>query len=386
MRDQMRHQHMMQQHMIGGGLQSPHHSHSPVRHPSMCRGLEDDLPKIPRHLSMGGQAAHSHSPSRHHTPVALGIPCEVPGMSPGSPLMPPGSAHSPAHGRGLCPTFSMGLHDDVHPSMQLPHELCSPALSPSHSPSRRNARSMVQAALNSPSPPLSPKRRNGRGQVASCGSPKMRESNESSALVSEVPGDIDAAHMDLSPEELTTVMLRNLPNNYSRAMLMEMLDSEGFTAQYNFFYLPIDFKSGASLGYAFVNLVSAEAVQRFWRTFNGFSRWVLPSQKICEVTWSTPYQGLAAHVERYRNSPLMHEAVPDEYKPVMLQTGVRAEFPPPTKKVRAPWMRHYKASRGAVRRASEQGSEGTASPAHPTKRFAMGEGGETHTDEEDFWL
>jgi len=155
---------------------------------------------------------------------------------------------------------------------------------------------------------------------------------------------------EVMPPDATTVMLRNLPNNYSRAMLMEMLDTEGFLGQYNFFYLPIDFKSGASLGYAFVNLVSSEVVQRFWATFNGFSRWVLPSHKICEVAWSAPYQGLAAHLERYRNSPLMHENVPDEYKPVLLVNGVRADFPPPTKKLRAPWIKHCKVGRGLGRK------------------------------------
>lgn len=205
-------------------------------------------------------------------------------------------------------------------------------------------------------------------------------------------GEAEAVPLPSSPEfgseDHTTVMLRNVPNNYSRAMLMEMLDNEGFTSQYNFFYLPIDFKSGASLGYAFVNLVSASAVQQFWKTFNGFSNWVLPSQKVCEVTWSTPYQGLAAHLERYRNSPLMHDAVPDEYKPVLLVDGVRTEFPPPTKKVRAPWMKHYKAGRGVARRGSGAAGEGgplSGSSPSPSPKRGHPEGGEVHTDEEDFW-
>ena len=53
---------------------------------------------------------------------------------------------------------------------------------------------------------------------------------------------------DLPGCPYVTVMLRNLPNNYSRAMLLELLDSEGFAGQYDFFYLPMDFKSRASLG------------------------------------------------------------------------------------------------------------------------------------------
>jgi len=37
------------------------------------------------------------------------------------------------------------------------------------------------------------------------------------------------------------VMLRSLPNNYTRAMMQALLDKEGFAAKYDFLYLPIDF-------------------------------------------------------------------------------------------------------------------------------------------------
>merc|ERR1712136_734071 len=77
-------------------------------------------------------------------------------------------------------------------------------------------------------------------------------------------------------------------NHYTRAMFLDMMNSEGFSGRYNFIYLPIDFKSGANLGYAFVNLVSPTVVPEFWGTFDGFSQWVLPSHKVCEVKWSGP--------------------------------------------------------------------------------------------------
>merc|ERR1719188_2087772 len=40
----------------------------------------------------------------------------------------------------------------------------------------------------------------------------------------------------------TTVMLRNIPNRYTRDMLIERLN-EGYKDQYDFVYLPIDFNS-----------------------------------------------------------------------------------------------------------------------------------------------
>jgi len=139
---------------------------------------------------------------------------------------------------------------------------------------------------------------------------------------------------DVPVPERTTVMLRNLPNNYTRHMLLTMLDREGFARKYDFVYLPIDFKTRASLGYAFINLVTPNLVARFWKTFDGYSNWILPSRKVCFVTWCGPNQGYEAHVQRYRHSPVMHTTVPDEYKPVIFKNGVRIKFPPPAKKAR----------------------------------------------------
>lgn len=139
-----------------------------------------------------------------------------------------------------------------------------------------------------------------------------------------------------SRETRTTVMLRNLPNNYTREMLLRLLESQGFGGAITFVYLPIDFRSKAALGYAFVDLVDSEWVDRFWATFDGFANWAIPSRKVCYVSWSGPSQGLAAHIERYRNSPVMHSSVPDEYKPVIMRGGCRVPFPEPTRSIRVP--------------------------------------------------
>lgn len=100
------------------------------------------------------------------------------------------------------------------------------------------------------------------------------------------------------PEEIpvsgrTTVMLRNLPNNYSRAMVLATLDNEGFARMYDFLYLPIDFKSRACLGYAFVNLINPDVVGPFWSKFDGYTGWMLPSKKVCSSAGAAPTRASA---------------------------------------------------------------------------------------------
>jgi len=131
-------------------------------------------------------------------------------------------------------------------------------------------------------------------------------------------------------------MMRNIPNNYTRAMLLRMIDSEGFAGRYDFIYYPIDFRTHAALGYAFLNLTTPEDAEAFRHRIDGFQRWRIPSSKICSVSWSNPHQGFESHVARYRNSPLMHESVPDEYRPAVFSAGQRIPFPAPTKRIKPP--------------------------------------------------
>merc|ERR1712032_507740 len=122
-------------------------------------------------------------------------------------------------------------------------------------------------------------------------------------------------HESIPNDDRTTLMFRNLPNNYNRSTLLQMLDSE-------------DAKKAKS-------------------SFQGFARWRVPSRKTCDVVWSGPVQGLQAHTERYRNSPVMHDSVPDEYKPAVFVDGIRVAFPAPTKRIRPPRVRRNSAGDGA---------------------------------------
>lgn len=134
----------------------------------------------------------------------------------------------------------------------------------------------------------------------------------------------------------TTIMLRNLPIGFTRHALLDLLDSQGFAGRYDFAYQPVNFDTLAGLSHAFVNMVSPMGAEQIREYFDGFSAWDVPSDNVCRVVWNDKQQGLGALVERYRNSPVMHDSVPDECKPVIILGGRRKQFPLPTQKIKAP--------------------------------------------------
>ena len=137
-------------------------------------------------------------------------------------------------------------------------------------------------------------------------------------------------------------MLRNVPLGYSRKAILALLDENGFAGLYDFVYLPVDFETCACLGYAFVNLINSALVPPFFKTFDGWKRWLVSSKKICRVCWSGPHQGLEQHVRYYRNSRVMHASVFEEYKPAIFSHGVQVPFPRPTKAIRPPRVRNWR--------------------------------------------
>lgn len=139
----------------------------------------------------------------------------------------------------------------------------------------------------------------------------------------------------------TTLILRNLPAGLGRSALLGVLRSEGFADHVVFIYLPMNLRSSGNFGYAFVDFSSTEVAEHCKEKLEGFNGWSEASEKALEVAWSET-QGLDAHVQRYRDSPLMHASVEDELKPAMFKNGVRVAFPRPTKPIRAPRLRKTK--------------------------------------------
>jgi len=147
----------------------------------------------------------------------------------------------------------------------------------------------------------------------------------------------------------TTLMLRNIPNSYTRDALLGHFEEFGLQDCVDFIYVPMDFHRAAGLGYAFVNLTSNKDAFRAKEMFDGFCSWGTTSQKVCEVSFSYPLQGLDSHIEQFRNSCVMHESVPDSFKPGLFEGGIRQPFPMPTKQVPLPrMMRPIKGFDGSI--------------------------------------
>jgi hypothetical protein len=123
-------------------------------------------------------------------------------------------------------------------------------------------------------------------------------------------------------EPKTTVMLRNIPNNYTRDKLLALLETEGFLRDCDFVYLPFDFKTKANVGYAFVNFVSHEDAICFMEHFQGFFDWSgNTSTKVAQVNWGDAHhQGRVACNERYRKM-MLNCNVPECFKPIFLSRG-----------------------------------------------------------------
>ncbi len=208
-------------------------------------------------------------------------------------------------------------------------------------------------------------------------SPSKQATGPSVMTPTVVTGPADLSSSSECDEEVryTTVMLRNIPNKYTQSSLLEALDFRGFQSLYDFFYLPVDFKNGCNMGYAFINFVDHSSAAVFMSTFKGYQ---LPakSSKVCEVCWAR-VQGLQSNIDHYKNSPV--NDLPDpEYRPLMFAGGIQVAFPRPDHSIRRSGGRRKEASsdRGGVT-SSHSAPPGFAESPAAVKLFIGGLSAET---------
>mmetsp|Transcript_126184 Transcript_126184/g.252059 ORF Transcript_126184/g.252059 Transcript_126184/m.252059 type:complete len:422 (-) Transcript_126184:92-1357(-) len=130
----------------------------------------------------------------------------------------------------------------------------------------------------------------------------------------------------------TTVMLRNIPNKYTRGMLIEQLHRSGFQGDIDYLYLPVDFVNRCNVGYCFLNFRTPMARARFGGIFDGVAaQSCLPgfnSYKVCQVT-RAKWQGRDENVRRLRSGPelMVQLAAHPEWLPLLLdEEGVQEPF------------------------------------------------------------
>merc|ERR1719394_693245 len=73
-------------------------------------------------------------------------------------------------------------------------------------------------------------------------------------------------------ESITTVMVRNLPVRCKQDELVQELNGSGFEGSYDFVYMPCNFASGTSRGFAFVNFTMPTVAPHFVNMWNGSQR------------------------------------------------------------------------------------------------------------------
>jgi hypothetical protein len=138
----------------------------------------------------------------------------------------------------------------------------------------------------------------------------------------------------------TTVILRQVPRDITRQAVVQALADQGFGADVDFLYCPLDYVSKKGFGYVLLNFASAAAALRFRERFQGLpASWLSSQNSNClDIVWAKGdnRQGLQANLDRYRNSPVMHSIVPDEFKPVAMCRGRRVAFAKATEKLEAP--------------------------------------------------
>jgi hypothetical protein len=144
------------------------------------------------------------------------------------------------------------------------------------------------------------------------------------AVDGRIESEVRGHRFSMVPREPTTLCFRNFPSNRNGKAVQELLDENGFKESYNFVYVPHDFKvlpSLSNVGYFFVNFTTHDIAVQAWDKLDGLQAWRPESNKVLRATWATKTQGLEACINRYKDSPVLHQDIPFECKPMRFENG-----------------------------------------------------------------
>ena len=98
-------------------------------------------------------------------------------------------------------------------------------------------------------------------------------------------------------ERRTTLMIKNVPNKFTKDIFLSIFNKE-FEDKFDLFLLPTDIKEKKNYGYAFINFINPLDIIYFFYRFNG-KKWPnTNSVKICEIVFSK-IQGINKMIKHY---------------------------------------------------------------------------------------
>jgi hypothetical protein len=101
----------------------------------------------------------------------------------------------------------------------------------------------------------------------------------------------------------TTMMIRNVPFQYSQQDLLQELTDLGFGGTFDFLYLPLDKSTTAGVGYAFVNFIAPSWAKKCEQTFRKYRFRLRRGVSTKAANVSVAYiQGLEKNLQHYQNS------------------------------------------------------------------------------------
>ncbi|XP_062080055.1 protein terminal ear1 homolog [Humulus lupulus] len=136
----------------------------------------------------------------------------------------------------------------------------------------------------------------------------------------------------INSSNVTTLMIRNIPNRYTRKMLLDFMDNycmlenqsiesgeeeedrSKYKSTFDFLYLPIDFRTHLNKGYAFVSFTHPRAASKFWEAKDNQKWDCFKSNKIREIAPATIQgkEALVAHFDKSKFQCEIEEFLPLE--------------------------------------------------------------------------
>jgi hypothetical protein len=140
-----------------------------------------------------------------------------------------------------------------------------------------------------------------------------------SSAFNEQPADLPSAGSRIVLGVTTTLMMRNIPIRFTPSTLRDVIDSEGFVGLYDYLYMPMDFRSHRSMGYAFINFCHPGTADAFAAHFQDRRLASTNSAKVLSITGAIR-QGLRPNIASFKASTLK-QMPREEFRPVVLVSG-----------------------------------------------------------------